>query len=106
VQNDIIIETFEVEEDDKEVISRTTPVSGLAAVSFKPGRHMSYLAGVGGEFAREGDFLLSRFGIESGWEIKNDWEFRVSLVYDLKWNGYDSWVFGFATSKLWKKKKG
>jgi hypothetical protein len=103
LHNDLIIENFEVEEEGQEVIKRTTPLSSVATAIFKPGKRVGYVAGVGGEFASEGNFLLTRLGIESGWEMKNNWEFSISLLYDIKWNGYDTWVFGFGISKLVRK---
>jgi len=100
LHNDMMIESFEVEENDNTVVERSKPFSSVASVIFKPKEHVSFIAGMGGEFAKEGNFALTRLGIESGWEMKNNWEFGISLLYDIKWNAYDTWVFGFGISKL------
>ena len=105
IQNDIMIEDFEVEDHGNTVIERSKPFSSVAAVIFKPGKHVSFIAGMGGEFAKEENFALTRLGIELGWEMKNNWEFGISLLYDIKWNAYDTWVFGFGICKLIKKRK-
>jgi hypothetical protein len=106
LHNDMMIENFEVEDHENTVIERSTPIASVAVVTFKPGKHVGFLAGMGGEFAKEGNFALSRLGIESSWEMKNNWEFGIGLVYDIKWNGYDTWVFGFGITKLLRKKAG
>jgi len=100
VQTDIVIEDFEVEDHNHTVIERSKPLSTVAVAIFKPGEHISFLAGMGGEFAKEENFALTRLGIETGWEMKNHWEFGISLLYDIKWSAYDTWVFGFGISKL------
>ena len=97
---DIMIEDFEVEDHDQAVIERSTPLATVGVVIFKPKEHVSFIGGMGGEFAKEGNFALTRLGIETGWEMKNHWEFGISLLYDIKWGGYDTWVFGFGISKL------
>ena len=104
LHNDMMIESFEVEDHEKEVIERTRPITSLASVIFKPKEHVGFVLGMGGEFAKEGNFAVTRLGIESGWEMKKKWEFAISLNYDIKWNGYDTWVIGVGISKLLKKK--
>jgi len=103
LQTDIVIENFEVEDHDQVVIERSKPLSTVAVAIFKPKEHVSFIAGMGGEFAKEENFALTRLGIETGWEMKNHWEFGISLLYDIKWGAYDTWVFGFGISKLLRK---
>lgn len=105
VQNDMMIESFEVEDHEKNVIERTRPFSSVASVIFKPKKHLGFVFGMGGEFASEENFALTRLGIESGWEMKNNWEFGVTLSYDIKWNGYNSWVVAMGVSKIFRKRK-
>jgi hypothetical protein len=103
LQTDMIVETFEVEDQENTVIERTRPITIVGAAIFKPTKHVSFIAGMGGEFASEGNYALTRIGIESGWEIKNNWEFGIGLLYDIKWDAYSSLVFGFSISKLFRK---
>ena len=105
LQTDMMVETFEVEDEDNTVIERTRPIALVAAAIFKPKEHVAFTAGMGGEFASEGNYALTRLGIESGWEIKNNWEFGISLLYDIKWNAYNTLVFGFGISKLLRKRR-
>ena len=100
LHTDIMIEDFEVEDHDHAVIERSKPLATVGVAIFKPKEHVSFIAGMGGEFAKEENFALTRLGIETGWEMKNNWEFGISLLYDIKWSGYDTWVFGFGISKL------
>lgn len=106
MQMDMVVETFEVEDHENTVIERTRPITTVAAAIFKAGEHISFIGGMGGEFAHEGNFAVTRLGMETGWEMKNNWEFGISLVYDIKWNGYDSWGIGFGITKLLRKRKG
>jgi len=99
----MMIETFEVEDHENTVIERSRPITAIAVAIFKPKEHVSFIAGMGGEFAEEENFAVTRLGIETGWEMKNNWEFGISLLYDIKWNAYDTWVFGFGISKLLRK---
>ena len=103
VQTDMVVETFEVEDHENTVIERTRPVTTVAAAIIKASKTIGFIAGMGGEFAHEGSFAVTRLGMEVGWEMKNNWEFGISLVYDIKWNGYDSWGIGFGITKLLRK---
>ena len=103
LHNDVMIEDFEVEDHGNTVLERSKPFASVAVAIFKPKEHVSFLAGMGGEFAHEGNFAVTRLGIEAGWEMKNNWEFGISLLYDIKWNAYDTWIFGFGISKLLRK---
>lgn len=100
----MMIETFAVAEKEGKVIERSRPFASVATALFKPDKHLTYIVGMGGEFSKEENFALTRLGIESGWEMKNNWEFNISLLYDIKWNGYNSWLIGFGISKLLKKR--
>ena len=104
LQNDMMIESFEVEDHGDEVIERTRPIVSLASVIFKPKEHVGFVLGMGGEFAKEENFVVTRLGIESGWEMKKKWEFVINLGYEIKWNGYDTWVIGMGIGKMLKKK--
>ena len=105
LHNDVMIEDFEVEDHGNTVLERSKPFSSVVVAIFKPKKHLSFLAGMGGEFAKEENFAVTRVGIETGWEMKNHWEFGISLLYDIKWNAYDTWVFGFGISKMLRKHK-
>ncbi len=104
LQSDVILETFVIENGDGEEFERSKPISLVPVAIFKPGKHFSFLLGVGGEFAKEQNFTLTRLGIEYGWELPKNWELGAALVWDNKWNYYNSWGLAFTISKIWTKK--
>jgi hypothetical protein len=103
LHNDIVIENFKVVDYDEEVIERSRPLASILTAGYKPGKHFTYQLGLGGEFAKEENLALLRIGAEYGLEISNDWEFIANLVYDLKWNAYDSFGLSVGISKSFGK---
>jgi len=59
---------------------------------------------MGGEFAKEENFMLTRAGVEYGVEIRNGWEVSGNLGYDFKWNAYDTWTIGIGIAKSFGNK--
>lgn len=109
LHTDIIIEKFEVEKnlafgENKETIERSYPIAPAVMGMYKASEHWSFLLGMGGEFAKEENFVLTRAGIEYGHEIINGWEVSANLGYDFKWNAYDTWTIGLGISKSFKNK--
>lgn len=102
LHTDLIIEDFKVKKafGDDEVIERSYPVAPAAMAIYKPGEHWSFLIGMGGEFAKEENFVLTRIGIEYGAELSKGWELAASFGYDLKWDAYDTWTIGIGISKV------
>ena len=103
IHNDIIIEDFTVEKhlgnDEEKGIEREVPIASKLVGSFKPGKHMSYILGIGEEFAKRKHFFMSTVGLEYGWHLHNGWELGGELSYDIKWHAYDTWIFGVGVSK-------
>jgi len=101
LHTDIIIEKFKVEKNlgDQEVIERSYPVAPALMGIYKPGHHWSFLFGMGGEFAKEENFVLTRVGIEYSAELRNGWEVFGSFAYDIKWEAYDTWTLGLGIAK-------
>lgn len=104
LQTDLITETFVIESNDGKEFERSKPVSLVPSVMFKPGKHFSFILGVGGEFAKEHDFTLTRLGVEYGWHLPKNWELGAALVWDNKWNYYNSWGLAFTISKIWPRR--
>lgn len=105
LHSDIVIENFEVETDlssDDVVIKRSKPLASAAMLCYKPWRHLTFLGGLGGEFAKEENLFLVRLGAEYGAEIDEDWEVSLNLMYDIKWHTYDTWVIGLGISRIIK----
>lgn len=104
LHTDIIIENFSVENKDDEIIERTKPFAAVPSVVYKLKEHSAFTMGMGAEFAREGNFALTSIGYEYGWELPKHWELSASLTYDIKWNGYDTWIMGVGISKFFGRK--
>ena len=104
LHTDFIIEKFKVEKnlasgEDKETVERSYPIAPALMGIYKPNEHWSFLLGMGGEFAKEEDYLLTRIGVEYGYELPKGWEIFGTFSYDFKWNAYDSWGIGLGIAK-------
>lgn len=100
LQNDIIVESFKVEENDNEIIERNYPVSIVPVFMFKPTKILSIIGGVGEEFSSGHSLTLTRLGLELGFHVPGNWEVGGALVWDAKWDHYNSWGIAFTFSKL------
>jgi len=100
LQNDLIVESFKVEEHDNEILERQYPVAVVPVVMFKPIEILSIIGGVGEEFSGGHSLTLTRLGLELGFHIPGNWEVGGSLVWDSKWDHYNSYGIVFTFSKL------
>jgi hypothetical protein len=100
LHTDIVLEAYEIEFDKTGgTLKRSYPIAPALTGMYKLNEHWTLSAGAGGEFAKEENFFLTRFGAEYGVEIRHGWELVGALTYDIKWNGYDSWILGLGISK-------
>lgn len=109
LHTDFIIEKFAVEKnldsgEEKQTIERSYPIAPALMGIYKLNEHWSILLGMGGEFAKEEDFLLTRAGVEYGYELPKGWEVLGGLSYDFKWNAYDTWTIGIGIAKSFGEK--
>jgi len=108
LHNDIILESYEVINSGSEpgtTIERTNPLASVAAVVFKPKEHSSFILGMGAEFAKEENLVLTRIGYEYSWEIGRKWDLGAGITYDIKWNTYDTWIIGLGVSRFFGGKE-
>lgn len=109
LHTDFIIESFKVEKnhsgETEETVERTRPIAPAVMGFYKPTEHWNFGLGLGGEFAKEEDYFLSRAAVEYGVEIRNGWEVSGSLQYDFRWKAYDTWTIGLGISKSFGKKE-
>ncbi len=98
LHSDMVLENFEIEEDNI-IQERSSPIA-LILTGGRHWEHFTLVAGAGMEFAKEENFALARVGAEYGWELPAEWEIAISLVTDIKFGGYNSWVFGLGFAKL------
>lgn len=100
LHNDIILETFIIENNDGTELERSSPFATAVVGMFKPIKNMSLILGAGGEFTKEESLFLIKVGAEYSHLILDDnWEIIASLSNDLKLNIYNSWNIGFGIGR-------
>ncbi|RFM27329.1 hypothetical protein DXN05_14980 [Deminuibacter soli] len=107
IHTDFVAETFKVEKNagsENEVVERSYPIAPAMLFFFKPTEHWSFGLGLGGEFAKEEDYYLTRFAVEYGTPIRKGWEVFGVFQYDFRWDAYDTWTIGLGISKAFGKK--
>lgn len=103
-QGDIKLQSFEVEDGDT-MLKRTNPVSLTTVLHYHALRHWSFYTGPGYEFERHENLFLIKAGTEYSFEITENFEIALNLIYENKQEVYDAWTFGIAfNKKLWEKK--
>lgn len=104
VQADIKLQSFEIE-DEQALLKRTNPIATAFVIHYHAIRHWSFYAGPGYEFERHQNLFLWKAGTEYGFEITENFEIALNLMYENKEDVYDSWTFGIAfNKKLWEKR--
>ena len=105
LQSDFVMENFVVETEHGNELEREKPVALIPVGLYKPFKHFSFIIGSGIEFEKHENLWLTRMGLEFGAELPNSWEAGIALVWDAKWNHYNSWLIEFSFSKIFSKKK-
>jgi hypothetical protein len=107
LHNDIVVETFKVEDNTShhEVIERTRPISSLIVASYKIRDLFSVELGAGAEFAKQGNFFVSRLGFEYAYQLPKEWEVKANATYDVKWDAYNSFSLGVGLGKAFGFRK-
>lgn len=104
IQGDIKIQSFEVE-DGQALLERSNPFAIAGVIHYHALRHWSFYVGPGYEFESHKNLFLVKAGTEYSFEITEDFEIALNLIYANKEEIYDGWTFGVAFNrKLWKKK--
>lgn len=103
LQNDWILETFVVKQKSGSVIERKNPIAVIPVGMYKLSGHWTAILGAGIEFSHGHNLGLTRFGAEYGVHLLKHTEVGVALVWDNKWNYYNSWGVAFTVGKIWKK---
>jgi hypothetical protein len=103
-QSDIKLQSFEVKDGEAE-LQRTDPFAIALALHFYTLKHLSFFSGPGYEFEKTKNLWMFKLGSEYGFEISEDFEIGLNLIYENKQEIYDAWTFGIAfNKKLWQKK--
>lgn len=104
LQNDLVLETFIIEDHEQELIERSYPWTMVPVAIFKPGKHLSIIGGAGAEFSKGRTLGLTRLGVEYGFHLPGNWEVGAAMVWDGKWSYYNSWGLAFTFSRIWPNK--
>ena len=104
LQSDLIMETFIIEHGDGVELERSNPLALVPIALFKPGTHWTFFGGVGVEIDEEKNLTMTRLGAEYGWHLPKNWEVGIEVLWDGKWNYYNSWGLAFTASKIFPKK--
>jgi hypothetical protein len=104
LQGDVLLQSFEVEDSHTD-LERSYPFAIVWGLHYHALRHWSFYVGPGYEFESHENLLLLRIGTEYSFEITEDFEIALNLIYDNKEEVYDTWTLGIAFNKrLWEKK--
>jgi len=105
LQGDIKLQSFEVEEENNVALERNFPVALATVIHYHALRHWSFYLGPGYELESHENLFLVRAGTEYSFEITENFEIALNLIYENKDEVYDTWTFGIAfNKKLWEKK--
>jgi hypothetical protein len=86
-------------------LERINPVALAGVIHYHALRHWSFYVGPGVELEKSENLFLVRAGTEYSFEITEDFEIALNLLYENKDDVYDTWTFGIAfNKKLWQKK--
>jgi hypothetical protein len=106
LQADIKLQSFEVEEENNVFLERSYPFAFATVLHYHALRHWSFYMGPGYELESHENLFLVRAGTEYSFEITEDFEIALNLIYENKEEVYDAFTFGIAfNKKLWQKKE-
>lgn len=104
LQGDVKLQSFEVEDGDTE-LKRSYPFALTTVLHYHTLRHWSFYAGPGYEIEGHKNLFLLKIGTEYSFEITENFEIALNLIYENKEEVYDAWTLGVAfNKKLWEKK--
>ncbi len=93
-------------EDGDALLSRSYPLAFAGVIHYHALRHWSFYIGPGYEFEKSKNLFLVKAGTEYSFEITEDFEIALNLIYENKQEVYDGWMFGVAfNKKLWERKE-
>lgn|GEM_PF-1993524 len=101
LQFEWLLESFVVEASTgAQALERAYPLSIIPVGLYRFDEHWTAVAGVGTEVSHGEYLTLTRLGIEFGAPVSKQWEFGAALVWDNKWNYYNSWGLAFTVSRI------
>jgi hypothetical protein len=101
LQTDLLLETFVIENHEEELIERKHPLAVVPVALYKAGKNLTLFGGIGMEFSSGQNLSTTRLGLEYGFHLPKNWEVGAAMLWDGKWNYYNSWSLTFTISKIW-----
>lgn len=106
LQADIKLQSFEVEEENNVILERNHPVSVALVGHYHALRNWSFYLGPGIELEQSENLFLIKLGTEYSFEITEQFEIALNLIYENRDELYDGFTFGVAfNTLLWKKSR-
>ncbi len=99
MHNDIELESFEVEKEEKEIIERNLPVVLTLDGLWNVWDEWILVLGIGLEVEEEESFGLFRAGIEYEVPIAEGWDLSPSFAYDIRFDAFDTWSIGLGVGR-------
>jgi hypothetical protein len=105
LHNDITMQSFNIErKDNDKIIAREFPILSTIVAIYKPGKRWNFFAGPGREFEKNESFSVIKTGVEYGVELPKTWEVSFGVEYDIKINGYNTFLIGIGIAKNFLRK--
>jgi hypothetical protein len=101
LHSELFLEQFKIKKSGTEqTVERSYPVGVSLMGLFKPAKRWAFLAGMGREFEKHENFSFISLQTEYGFELPDNWELNLNLIYESKIDAYDTWTFGVGFSKF------
>lgn len=101
--NDFILQQYKViKEDDSTIVERSYPFGSCIVAVYRPFKRIAFVTGLGKEFEKNENFGMWKIGMEYGFELPKAWELVLNFQYDVKFEAYDSFLFGIGISKKYR----
>jgi hypothetical protein len=103
-QADIKLQNIIVQ-DEATTLRRENPLTIATVLHYNIIKAWSVYAGPGYEFETHKNLYLVKIGTEYSFEVNENFEIAVNLIYENKESIYDTWTFGVAFNKVLLHKK-
>lgn len=97
--NDLELETFEIETDDKKFIEKEYPLVLTFDALYKFYKGWVLVAGSGIEFEKSENLFIIRTGLEYEIEFGHHWDVAPTIIYDYRSNNTSTWAIGIGIGK-------
>ncbi len=101
---DIKLQDYSIVEANQVTLERKYPLSLCLGAHYHLVKNWSFYFAPGIELAKDENLLLYKLGTEYSFEITENFEIALNLIYENRYEVYDGFTFGIAFNKvLWRK---